>query len=69
MPVVGYPSQPRIVLRPRKAPLTLEHDALVARQLVELGLAEANMRAAQADGSRASDGLDIETRAALTAPE
>jgi len=63
MPVVGYPTQPRLVLRPRKTPLTIDHGALVSRQLVELGLAEANMRAAQGDPSRASDGLDIETRA------
>ncbi|HEX4514055.1 MAG TPA: glycosyltransferase 87 family protein [Polyangiaceae bacterium] len=63
MPVVGFPTLPRIVLRPRKAPIALDHDALVARQLVELGLAEANMRAAQAH-QPVSDGLDIETRAA-----
>jgi hypothetical protein len=69
MPVVGYPTKPRIILRPRKVPIALDHDALVSRQLVELGLAEANMRAAQADPKHASDGLDIEARAAITSPE
>jgi hypothetical protein len=64
MPVVGFPSLPQLVLRPRKSPLALDRDALRVRQLVELGLAEANMRAAQAEPSRWSDGLDIETRAA-----
>ncbi|HEY2368438.1 MAG TPA: hypothetical protein VGH87_18705, partial [Polyangiaceae bacterium] len=68
MPVVGFPTVPRVVLRPRKTPLTLDHDALRARELVELGLADANMRATQGDRSRWSDGLDIEARAAVGTP-
>ena len=67
MPVVGYPTRPRWVLRPRRTPLALDHDALLARQYVEMGLAEANMRAAQGNPSRRSDGLDIEERAAGSA--
>jgi hypothetical protein len=69
MPAVGFPTLPRVVLRPRKTPLTLDHDALRARELVELGLADANMRATQGDPSRWSNGLDIEERAAVSARE
>ncbi len=64
MPVVGFPTTPRWVLRPRTRPLMMEHDELLARQLVEMGLADANMRAAQGDAKKHSDGLDIEIRSA-----
>ena len=63
MPVVGFPTTSRWVLRPRTEPLSLEHDALLARQFVEMGLADANMRAAQGDARKRTDGLDIELRA------
>lgn len=64
MPVVGFPTTPRWVLRPRRAPLELDHDGLLRRQFVEMGLADANMRITQGDPARRSDGLDIEARAA-----
>jgi hypothetical protein len=60
MPVVGFPTNPRWVLRKRKEPLSLDHDALLRRQFVEMGLADANMRTTQGDPSRHDDGLDIE---------
>ena len=67
-PVVGFPSQPKWVLRPRRAPLAdATHDALALRLRIETGLAERNMRAAQADPALRSDGLSIEDEAARAA--
>jgi len=60
---VGFPTMPRWVLRPRTQPLSLDHDDLLARQFVEMGLAEAIMRAAHGDPAKRSDGLEIELRA------
>jgi hypothetical protein len=68
MPVVGFPTLPRWVLRPRHTPLVgASHDALERRMTIESGLAERNERAAQADPTLRTDGLSIEDEAARAA--
>lgn len=62
MPVVGYPTEPRWVFRPREAPLEGADDAVWSRLVVEAGFAERNLRAWQAGGAR-DDGLGIEREA------
>ena len=48
-PLVGYSARPTWILRPRAAPLSgLDWPTLERRQWVEMGLAEARMRATQA---------------------
>jgi hypothetical protein len=70
LPVVGFPTLPRWILRPRRAPLVeASHDELMRRQRIEMGLAERNMRAAQVTPGLRLDGLEIEDEAARTASE
>jgi hypothetical protein len=65
MPVVGFPTVPRWVFRPRKVPLSTRDEAALLRRLrLEMGLAERNMRVAQARDSLGLDGLEIEDEAA-----
>jgi hypothetical protein len=65
MPLVGYPTVPRWVLRPRKVPLeTHDEKALLRRRDLEMGLAERNMRVAQTRDALGTDGLDVEEEAA-----
>lgn len=59
-PVVGYPTMPRWVLRPRENPLRGSDVEVWRRLRVEAGFAERNMRAAQASPDAWSEGLDIE---------
>jgi hypothetical protein len=63
-PVVGYPTLPRWVFRPRKHPLeNLDRERAFEHIRVEMGLAERNMRRAQALDAH-DDGLGIEDEAA-----
>jgi hypothetical protein len=69
-PVVGFAKVPRWVLRPRRVPLGLtDHAALARRVRAEMGLAERNMRLAQADPGHVYDGLEIEEQAAEALPQ
>jgi len=62
-PVVGFPTLPRWVFRPRKHPLeNLTKAAARNRMRIEAGLAERNMRRGQATGEW-NEGLEIEDAA------
>lgn len=62
-PATGFASVPRFVLFPRKSPLPPQsHEALVARQTIELGIADTNFALYRAGAPRSS-WVDVETLA------
>jgi hypothetical protein len=68
-PVVGYPTLPRWVMRPRRRPLeSLTRDEAFTRMRIEMGFAERNMRITQSTGVH-EEGLDIEEEASRALSE
>ncbi|MGH7271880.1 MAG: glycosyltransferase 87 family protein, partial [Polyangiaceae bacterium] len=66
-PIVGWIAHPSWILRPRRRPLVGQTTlALERRQRIEIGIAEARMRAVQAGARPADAGWDIEELAEQT---